>query len=644
MPKFTNRLQHAWNAFRFGETDRVRDYGPGFYYSPQRVVRRIGTERSIVMALYNRISMDVAAIAIKHVRMDEDARYVEDINSGLNSCLTLEANIDQTSRAFIQDVVLSMLEEGVVAIVPVDTTINPTVSGAYDILSMRTGKITQWYPSHVEVEVYNDRDGKHERVKLPKTMIAIVENPFYSVMNEPNSTLQRLIRKLNLLDDIDEQSGSGKLDLIIQLPYVIKSEARRLQAEQRRKDIEMQLAGSKYGIAYTDGAERITQLNRAVDNNLMKQVEYLTSMLYSQLGMTEEILKGTADEKVNLNYMNNTIEPIISAICNELKRKFLTKTARTKHESIVFFREPFKLVPVNNIAEIADKFTRNEIMTSNEIRQIIGMKPSDDPSADELRNKNLNQPATDMGGELAPEIGEQEGLEEVSDDSVAQSENDEQDYLQMLEELDNLDIQLDELEKLVNGSELKHYSSPYYDPIKAHEYYMRTRQLKGRRSTAGLNDEGKAAVKYVRSRLQEEKKATVSTSREKKTESLKRQREKTKAEIKTHKEQTQSKIDSIKASIKAMSPAERRYKKESLNKEIAQLRVDNKAKRDALNAAYKQFAERARNEHKSTVAKAKADYDSKLDAEISKIQNSSNFQKKKKTTSKPKYTIGVNLR
>ena len=414
MPKFTNRLQHAWNAFRYGETERVRDYGPGFYYSPQRVIRRIGTERSIVMALYNRISMDVAAIGIKHVRLDENGRYTEEIVSGLNNCLTLEANIDQTARAFTQDVVLSMLEEGAVAVVPVETTINPTTSGAYDVLSMRTGKIIQWYPAHVEVELYNERDGKRQTIKLPKSMVAIIENPFYSIMNEPNSTLQRLIRKLNLLDAVDEQSGSGKLDLIIQLPYVIKSEARRIQAENRRKDIEMQLAGSKYGIAYTDGAERVTQLNRSVDNNLMKQVEYLTSMLYSQLGMTEEILKGTADEKTSLNYINNTIEPIVSAICNEYKRKFLTKTARTQMQSIIFFREPFKLVPVDKLAEIADKFTRNAILTSNEFRQIVGFKPSDDPDADVLRNKNLNQ--------SNEQIKEIDGLDASNDRSEIQNE------------------------------------------------------------------------------------------------------------------------------------------------------------------------------------------------------------------------------
>ena len=404
MPKISDRLQHAWNAFRYGEQQRTRDYGPGYYYAPSRTYRRIGTERSIVMALYNRIAMDAAGIDIKHVKLDEDGRYVKDITSKLNNCLTLEANIDQTARAFMQDVVLSMLEEGVVAVVPVETTINPTVTGSYDIEVMRTGKITQWYPEYVTVNLYNEKTGLREDVSLPKSVVAIIENPFYAVMNEPNSTLQRLIRKLSLLDDIDEQSGSGKLDLIIQLPYTIKSEARRQQAETRRKDIEMQLAGSKYGIAYTDATEHITQLNRPVENNLMKQIEYLTSMLYSQLGMTEEILKGTADEKVNLNYINNTIEPIISAVCTEYKRKFLTKTARSQHQSILYFREPFKLVPVDNLAEIADKFTRNEIMSSNEVRQIIGMKPSDDPKADELRNSNMPHENEEVDSEVDREL------------------------------------------------------------------------------------------------------------------------------------------------------------------------------------------------------------------------------------------------
>ena len=398
MPKISDRLQHAWNAFRYGEQVRYRDYGPGYYYQPNRPIRRIGTERSIVMAIYNRIAIDVSNISIRHVRLDENDRYIEDVKSGLNNCLTLEANIDQTGRAFIQDVVLSMLEEGVVAVVPVETDLNPEVTGSYDIVSMRTGKIVQWYPERVTVNLYNEKTGQREDVTLPKSMVAILENPFYAVMNEPNSTLQRLIRKLNLLDDIDEQSGSGKLDLIIQLPYTIRSEARKQQAKERKKDIETQLAGSKYGIAYIDAAEHVTQLNRSVDNNLMKQIEYLTSMLYSQLGMTEEVLKGTADEKVNLNYINNTIEPIVSTICNEYVRKFLTKHARTQKQSVKFFRDVFKLVPVDNVAEIADKLTRNEIMTSNEFRQVIGMKPANDPRADQLRNSNM--PQNDLDAEV----------------------------------------------------------------------------------------------------------------------------------------------------------------------------------------------------------------------------------------------------
>ena len=388
-----DRLQHAWNAFK-NEDKRVNryDYGMISTHKPDRVRFSRGVEKSIVTAVYNRIALDASSINIMHVRLDDNNRYVEEVNSGLQNCLTLEANIDQTSRAFLQDVVMSMMDEGCVAIIPVDTTLDPTISGSYDINSLRTGKILEWYPSHVRVRVYNDKTGKHEEVTLPKNMVAIIENPLYAVINEPNSTMQRLIRKLNLLDVVDEQSSSGKLDLIIQLPYVIKSEARRQQAENRRKDIEMQLAGSKYGIAYTDGTERITQLNRPAENNLMSQVEYLTSMLYSQLGITQTILDGTADDKTMLNYYNRTIEPIISAIVDEMKRKFLTKTARSQKQSIMFFRDPFKLVPVNDIAEIADKFTRNEIMTSNEIRQIVGIKPSKDPNADELRNKNLSEP------------------------------------------------------------------------------------------------------------------------------------------------------------------------------------------------------------------------------------------------------------
>lgn len=395
MPIFTDRLMHAWNAF-MNKDPTSRKYSSGNrygYYRPDRVRFSRGNERSIVTSVYNRIAMDVAAIDIRHVRVDKNGRYVADINSSLNNCLTLEANIDQTARAFRQDIVMSMLDEGSVAIVPVDTTDNPEITGSYDIETFRTGKITDWYPYYITVNVYNEKTGCKQDININKSAVGIVENPLYAVMNEPNSTMQRLIRKLNLLDAVDEQSSSGKLDLIIQLPYVIKTEARRRQAEERRQAIEEQLSGSKYGIAYTDGTEHITQLNRAVENNLMKQIEYLTSMLYSQLGITQSILDGTADEKTMLNYYSRTIEPIMAAIVDEMKRKFLTKTARSQLQSIVFFRNPFKLVTLSDMAEIADKFTRNEILSSNEIRQIIAMKPSDDPKADKLMNSNISQPS-----------------------------------------------------------------------------------------------------------------------------------------------------------------------------------------------------------------------------------------------------------
>lgn len=398
-----SRLKHGWNAFmnRDPTNANFRDFGASYSYRPDRVRFSGGNEKSIVTSVYNRIAMDAAQIDIKHVQLDDDERYVSTINSGLNNCLTVEANIDQTGRAFLQDVFMSILDEGCIAIVPIDTTFNPKVTSSYDILTMRTGKIIDWYPDKVRVRLYNEQTGKREEVLLPKKMVAIVENPLYAVINERNSTMQRLIRKLNLLDAIDEQSGAGKLDLIIQLPYTIKSEARRKQAEDRRKDIENQLAGSKYGIAYTDATEHVTQLNRSVDNNLMKQIEYLTSMLYSQLGITQAVLDGTADEKTMLNYYNRTIEPIVSAVVDEMKRKFITKTARSQNKSIAYFRDPFGLVPVSNIAEIADKFTRNEIMTSNEIRQKIGMKPSDDPKADQLINSNISHPIE--GQQMYPE-------------------------------------------------------------------------------------------------------------------------------------------------------------------------------------------------------------------------------------------------
>lgn len=413
---FGSRLKHAWNAFTGNIQMNYRDLGMSYPYRADRPRMSRGNERSIVTSVYNRIALDVAALNVQHVRLDENGRFLSVIDDGLNNCLTLEANVDQTARSFIQDVVISMFDEGSVAIVPVDTTTDPNVSGSYDIQSLRVGQILDWYPQYIRTRVYNEQTGRKEDIVVPKSAVAIIENPLYAVINEPNSTMQRLIRKLNLLDVIDEQSGSGKLDLIIQLPYVIKTEARRQQAENRRKDIERQLSGSKYGIAYTDGTEHIVQLNRSVNNNLMSQIEYLTSMLYSQLGITQSILDGTADEKTMLNYNNRTIEPIISAIVDEMKRKFLTKTARSQRQSISFFKDPFKLVPVNEIAEIADKFTRNEIMTSNEIRQVVGMKPSDDPRADELRNKNLSEPSgSDQQSEEAP-ITTDNSVEESASD------------------------------------------------------------------------------------------------------------------------------------------------------------------------------------------------------------------------------------
>lgn len=399
---FIDRLQHGWNAFMNKDpTPYSQNTGPGYSYRPDRPRLSRGNERSIVTSLFNRIALDVAQLNIVHCKVDENGRFLESVDSPLSKCLSLESNLDQTGRAFIQDVVMSMLDEGCVAIVPVDTNIDPKVSGSYDILSMRTGKVVEWFPKHVRVSLYNEQSGRREEVALPKSSVAIVENPFFAVINEPNSTLKRLMRKLSLLDIVDEQSSAGKLDMIIQLPYSLKSEARRSQAETRRKDIETQLKDTKYGIAYIDATEKITQLNRPLENNLMKQIEYLTNMLYSQLGITQSVLDGTADEQTLLNYQTRTIEPIVSAIVDEMKRKFLTKTARTQKQTLTFFRDPFKLVPVGSIADIAYKFTTAEILTSNEVRQIIGMRPSQDPKADELRNGTLNHPE-----ESGPILGE----------------------------------------------------------------------------------------------------------------------------------------------------------------------------------------------------------------------------------------------
>ncbi len=388
---FGLRIKKAWNAF-MNRSNTVNEYSYGSYYRPDRIRLTRGNERSIITAIVNKIALDIASLDIMHCRLDDNDRFKEVIKGNLNNCLTLEANLDQSYRAFFQDIVMTMFDEGCVAVVPVDTTTNPDESDSFEILTMRAGRIVNWFPSHVRVSLYNERKGMREEIVVPKSKVAIIENPLYAVMNEPNSTLQRLARKLILLDSIDEQSGSGKLDLIIQLPYTVKSQARKDQANERRAEIERQLRGSKYGIAYTDGTEKITQLNRPVENNLMKQIEYLTSMLYSQLGISQAVLDGTADEKIMNNYYTRTIEPIANSIVDEMNRKFISKTARTQGQKILYFRDPFKLIPISQIAEIADKFTRNEILSSNEIRQVVGRRPSDDPKADELRNSNISHP------------------------------------------------------------------------------------------------------------------------------------------------------------------------------------------------------------------------------------------------------------
>jgi hypothetical protein len=402
MAKILDRLSHAWNAFvDQDEKYRVRSYGEwGASYGsrPDRVRLYVSNERSIISSILTHLAIDVASIEIRHVRLDENKRYIEDMDSGLNNCLTLEANVDQPARAFRQDMAMTLFDRGAIAIVPVDTTINPELSGGYDITTMRIGEIVQWMPQHVRISVYNEQTGRREELTLKKSTVAIVENPLYPVMNEPNSTLQRIIRKLNLLDAVDEQSSSGKLDLIIQLPYVIKSEARRKAAEQRRTDIEFQLKGSQYGIAYTDGTEKVTQLNRPAENNLMGQIEYLMKMLYGQLGITEDIMNGTADEKTMLNYINRTIEPVLGALSEAMKRTFITKTGRTQMQSVEYFRDPFRLMPMSDLAELADKLTRNEIVSSNEFRGYIGLKPSKDPKADQLRNSNM--PQSELGAPL----------------------------------------------------------------------------------------------------------------------------------------------------------------------------------------------------------------------------------------------------
>lgn len=623
-----SRFKNAWNIF-FNRDPTYPYQGPAMISSsrPDRPRFSRGNERSIVTAVYNRIALDISSIDIRHVRLDKNGRYTEDIVSGLNNCLTCEANIDQNHLDFIRDIIISMFDEGCVAVVPVETDINPLNTDSYDIHTMRVGKIVEWRPDRVRVKLYNDRTGLSEEVYILKKNCAILENPLYAVINEYNSTMQRLIRKLNLLDVIDDQSGSGKLDLIIQLPYVIKSDARREQAEKRRKDIEMQLSSTKYGIAYTDGTERITQLNRPVENNLMKQIEYLTSMVYSQLGISQTILDGTADEQTMLNYYNRTIEPILSTIVAEFRRKFLTKTARTQGQSIMFFRNPFKLVPVSQIADISDKLTRNEIASSNEMRQELGWKPSDDPKADELRNKNINQSNEELtpGQEGAPMEDEvpTEDLQQALDDADA-----------LDDELDSLESDLDDQDDDDDDEELKHYASEYYDPVKAHEYYMRTRQLKGRNSTAGLNDKGKAAAKQVKDNLDAERKAKVESHRVARDNTLKASSEQRVKEIKAKNEEMKDKVRQIRSQMEGLSKGRRA----ALYGKIEALRKENARNREAI---YEQFRGRdvaTRKDFDDKRNALKTEYDAKYAKELERINSSGEFRKPKKTKKKSKTT------
>lgn len=627
-----DRLKHAWNAFLKDPTPASVDTGPSFFYRPDRPRLSRGNDRSLIAAIFNRIAMDAAALDIEHVQLDEEKRYVGTVNSGLNNCLTLEANIDQTGRAFIQDVVFVMLDKGNVAIVPTDTDVNPVHSGGYDIVTMRAGEVVEWYPQYVKVRLYNDKTGQMSDQKFPKKMVSIVENPLYATINQPNSTLQRLMRKLVLIDAVDEETSSGKLNMIIQLPYIIKTDARRQQAENRRKDLEEQLRSSKYGVAYADGTEKIMQLNRPLENDLLAQIEYLTNMLYSQLGLTDAVLNGTASEEEMQNYYSRTIEPILSAITDEMKRKFLTKNARTRGQSIKYFRDPFKLITISGIAEIGDTLTRNEVLTSNELRQILGLKPSDNPRADELVNKNM--PIEDLGIQNEMPV---DGMEDPQGD-----------YDELGGELDSFDTQLDELEGMLNHSEFlahKTYANPYYDPVKAHEYYMKNRELKGR-STSGLNEEGKFTAKAIKEALDKERddaidshrKQTdrsieksrsqmrssieqgrsqttaavnlnntntsnaISTNTDQMNSALKQQRDAVKSKIKTESRRMSNQISMIREQLSKMGPNQRKARKEEFQRKIDELRQNNEDYRDELNSAYSEFSDttRAKNKKENT--------------------------------------------
>lgn len=630
---FTSRLAHAWNAFRYGDAYQYPTaIGISSGWNPDRPKLNLSNEQSFVAAIYNRIAVDVASVNFRHVRVDENERFVETLNSSLNDCLVTSANIDQSSRAFIQDIVLSMIDEGCVAVVP--TIGNLNTQGLYitEIKGMRVGQILEWYPEHVRIRLYDEKEGVKKETILPKSMVAIIENPFYAVMNEPNATLQRLIRKLNLLDSIDSKNASGKLDLVIQLPYIIKTEARREQAEKRVKQIQDQLDGSKLGIAYADGTERIVQLNRPIENALMPQIEYLTTQVYSLLGLTNEIMNGTAGEDALNGYFTRTIEPFATAIAEGFRRTFLTKTARSQGQSIMYFRDPFKLSPMSQIADIADRFTRNEILSSNEVRAIIGYKPDNNPRSDQLLNKNIAQDPS---------------MEEMSMDG----EMTEEDFQQAFAELDEVDENLDQLESEID---LMHYASPYYDPVKAHEYYMKHRELKKRKSVATLNDKGKEAARYVKDQLTSERKekqqdvrdeanADVSSVKSQATRNIETAREKKLQQIENHKAVMNAKIENLRASLEGLKGDEKKQQSEVVKGEIAGLREENKRQREELNEEYKAYTASVRSKRSSDISdirsessaersRIKTRYDDKYIEELDRIKADPTMIKQKKAS------------
>lgn len=613
------RLKHAWNAFKqVDHPPKFENIGSGRMSHPDITRYVTNVTGSLLASLYSRIAIDVATVDIIHARVDKNENFLEEIPSGLNECLKTEANIDQTGRQFIRELVLSMFNEGRVAVVPVDTTIDPSKSASWDIKSLRIGRILEWFPQYVQVDVYNDQDGLTHALTLPKKQVAIIENPL-DLVTQRNSTVARIAEKLAMLDKMDAVTSSGKMDLIIQLPYVIKSEARKQQAELRRKAIEEQLTNSTYGIAYTDGTERITQLNRPVENSLLNQIKYLTEQLYNQLGLTEEIFKGTADEKAMLNYYNRTVEPILAAIANEFKRKFLTKTARTQGQTVMFVRNPFKMAPITSVAEMADRFTRNEILTSNEIRGIIGFQPSDEPQADELRNKNLNADQSGFAGA------------QVNLDPNAS-----------YEDFDQIDSDLDAAEEALGHDALQHYASKYYDPIKAHEYYMRTRKLKGHHDTK-LNEHGKEAEAFIKKSISDERKRKVGDHASKGKAQIDTVRKRNKAKNMAATESIQAKARSLREMISRLPKEQRAAQRQAMLAQIEQLRAQNRQNRERLTEDLHSKMQSTRKEHKDYRERAKDEADTKAAAEIDRLYNDSSMiqPKKAKKPKAPKKPRGV---